>query len=77
MAETAARYAADALARPDVPLPYPPAILVRRAGAPEPAGPAVRLKAGKFWAKTAGREAGGPDPLAARVQGGTGCSTVP
>jgi Family of unknown function (DUF6461) len=64
VAETAARYAADALARPDVPLPYPPAILVRRAGAPEPARPAVRLKAGKFWAKTAGREAGGPDPLA-------------
>ena len=65
VAGTAARYAADALARPDVPLPYPPAILVRRAGAPEPAGPAVRLKAGKFWAQTAAREAGGPDPLAA------------
>jgi hypothetical protein len=64
VAETAARYAAAALARPDVPLPYPPG-LRRRAGAPELAGPAVRVKGGKFWAQTAAREAGGPNPLAA------------
>lgn len=64
VAETAARYAADALARPGIPVPYPPG-LRRRAGAPEPAGPAVRVKAGKFWAQTAAREAGGPNPLAA------------
>jgi hypothetical protein len=67
VAETAARYAAGALTRPGVPLPYPPGLRVRRAAsaAAEAADSAVRVKAGRFWAQTAGREAGGPNPLAA------------
>jgi hypothetical protein len=55
VAEIAARYAADALTRRG-----------RRAGiAPEAGDSAARAKAGRFWAQTAGREAGGPNPLAA------------
>jgi hypothetical protein len=65
VAGLAARYAADMAARHGA--PGGPA---RKRG-DEPAGAsavgvsAAREKAGRFWARTAGREAGGPDSLAA------------
>ena len=37
----------------------------RHGGAPEAAMPEDRVRAGRFWAKTAAREASGPNPLAA------------
>ena len=37
----------------------------RHGGAPEAAMPEDRVRAGRFWAKTAAREANGPNPLAA------------
>jgi Family of unknown function (DUF6461) len=43
----------------------------RNGGAPEAAMPEDRVRAGRFWAKTAAREASGPDPLAAAFKSAT------
>jgi hypothetical protein len=64
-ADSAARYAADARTRPSAPVARTVGRDPRPGGAPEPATPAVKAKAGQFLARTAAREAGGPDPLAA------------
>lgn len=43
----------------------------RNRGAPEAAMPEDRVRAGRFWAKTAAREATGPNPLAAAFMSAT------
>jgi len=65
VAGTAARYAADALTRHGTPVARTAGRGRRAGAAPEAADSAARAKAGQFWARTADREAGGPNPLAA------------
>ena len=60
VAGIAARYAADQAARHGA-----RTARGRNGGAPEAAMPEDRVRAGRFWAKTAAREANGPNPLAA------------
>jgi hypothetical protein len=60
VADIAARYAADEAARPGA-----RTARGRHDGAPEAAMAEDRVRAGRFWAKTAAREASGPNPLAA------------
>lgn len=60
VAGIAARYAADQAARHGA-----RTARGRHGGAPEAAMPEDRVRAGRFWAKTAAREASGPNPLAA------------
>ena len=60
VAGIAARYTADQAARHGA-----RTVRGRNGGAPEAAMPEDRVRAGRFWAKTAAREASGPNPLAA------------
>jgi hypothetical protein len=65
VADIAASYAAGALTRPGAPVPRTAGPGRRPGGRPEHVTAAMRAKAGQFWVRTASREAGGPNQLAA------------